>query len=87
MMIEGSPSVWRDTDTQSGAPLDREYCGACGSPIRSVSSASPKLVAVKAGTLDDPSRFAPAMHLWTRSKLPWVEIPEGVPSFEQGPPS
>lgn len=85
--IEGSPDAWEDTDTQSGAPLAREHCGHCGSPIRSVPSAAPKLVALKAGSLDSPEPFAPMMHIWTRSKLPWVDIPEGLPSFEQGPPA
>jgi hypothetical protein len=36
---------------------------------------------VRAGTLDDPASVAPDVHIFTRSKLPWVEIPEGVPAF------
>lgn len=87
MNISGSPATWQDDDTASGAALAREHCGGCGSPIRSVPSGSPKLVAVKAGTLDDPSPHAPAMHIWTRSKLPWMTIPDGIPSFEEGPPT
>lgn len=87
MDVAGDLAVWEDRDTGSGAPLGREHCGRCGSPIRSVPSASPKFVAVKAGTLDDPGSFAPAMHIWTQSKLPWVTIPEGLPTFEQGPPA
>jgi hypothetical protein len=37
---------------------------------------------VRAGTLDDPSAVAPDVHIFTRSKLPWVTLPEGVPAFE-----
>jgi hypothetical protein len=37
---------------------------------------------VRAGTLDDPSRVAPDVHIYTRSKLPWVTLPESVPAFE-----
>ena len=37
---------------------------------------------MRAGTLDDPSSVAPDVHIYTRSKLPWVELPEGVPAFE-----
>ena len=85
MTVTGELAVFHDNDTESGAPLAREFCAACGSPIRSVPTASPKMVAVKAGTLDDASPFAPAMHLWTRSALPWVIIPEGLPRFEKGP--
>ena len=34
------------------------------------------------GTLDDPSVFAPDVHIYTRSKLPWVALPADVPAFE-----
>lgn len=85
MTVHGRLNAWDDPDTESGAPLGREHCGRCGSPIRSVPSAAPKMVALKAGTLDDPGAFAPAMHIWTKSKLPWVALPDGVPTFEQGP--
>jgi hypothetical protein len=36
---------------------------------------------VRGGTLDDPASVAPDVHIYTRSKLPWVEIPESVPAF------
>jgi hypothetical protein len=36
---------------------------------------------VRAGTLDDPSCVAPDVHIYTRSKLPWVELPDSVPAF------
>ena len=85
MTVEGDLSSYDDPDTASGAPIARQFCGGCGSPIRSVPSAKPKLVAVKAGTLDWPADYAPAMHIWTRSALPWVVIPEGVPRFETEP--
>lgn len=36
---------------------------------------------VRAGTLDDPSAVQPDVHIYTRSKLPWVVIPETTPAF------
>ena len=36
---------------------------------------------VRAGTLDDPSRVAPDVHIYTRSKLSWVMLPDSVPAF------
>jgi hypothetical protein len=36
---------------------------------------------VRAGTLDDPASVAPDVHIFTRSKLPWVTLPESVPAF------
>ena len=37
---------------------------------------------VRAGTLDDPASVAPDVHIFTRSKLPWVVLPEAVPAFD-----
>lgn len=37
---------------------------------------------VRAGTLDEPSLVSPDVHIFTRSKLPWVELPASVPAFE-----
>ncbi len=85
MTVEGGLTSWADADTESGAPVTREFCATCGSPIRSLPAASPGIAAVKAGTIDDPAQFAPAMHIWTASKLPWVTVPEGLPQYERGP--
>ena len=37
---------------------------------------------IRVGTLDDPDRLSPDVHIYLRSKQPWVRIPEGVPSAE-----
>jgi hypothetical protein len=37
---------------------------------------------VRAGTLDDPSAVAPDVHIYTRSKLPWIALPDSVPAFD-----
>ena len=42
----------------------------------------PEVRFVRAGTLDEPASVAPDAHIYTRSKLPWVTIPEGVPAFD-----
>ena len=37
---------------------------------------------VRTGTLDDPSSAVPDVHIFTRSKLPWVTLPQSTPAFE-----
>jgi hypothetical protein len=37
---------------------------------------------VRGGTLDDPASVAPDVHIYTRTKLPWVALPESVPAFK-----
>jgi len=36
---------------------------------------------VRAGTLDDPAAVTPDVHVFARSKLPWLDLPQGVPAF------
>jgi hypothetical protein len=42
----------------------------------------PEVWFVRGGTLDEPSAVAPDVHIYTRSKLPWVTLPESTPAFE-----
>jgi len=35
---------------------------------------------IRVGTLDDPDRLPPDIHIYTMSKQPWVIIPSGVPA-------
>jgi hypothetical protein len=42
----------------------------------------PEIRFVRAGTLDDPSEVRPEVHIYTRSKVPWLTLPEAVPAFE-----
>jgi hypothetical protein len=85
MSLSGDLATYEDHDTESGQPVLRQFCAACGSPIRSLSAASPKVAIVKAGTADDPGRFTPAIHVWTSAALPWVEIPASLPQFPRNP--
>jgi hypothetical protein len=43
----------------------------------------PDVLFVRCGTLEDPSTVAPDVHIYTRSKLDWVALPESVPAFEE----
>jgi hypothetical protein len=42
---------------------------------------SPRVRFVRVGTLDDPSAIEPDVHIFTKSKVAWVELPDGVPAF------
>jgi hypothetical protein len=36
---------------------------------------------VRAGTLDEPSSVEPDVHIFTRSKLPWVTLPDSAQAY------
>jgi hypothetical protein len=41
----------------------------------------PALAFVRVGTLDDPRALPPDVHIYVRSKLPWIALPADVPAF------
>ena len=68
--------------TDSGRPHAIYRCRACQTALWSDYGGRPALRFVRVGTLDDPTALAPDVHIFTRSKLPWVELPETVPAFD-----
>ena len=42
----------------------------------------PEVLFVRGGTLDDPTEITPDVHIYMRSKVGWVSLPEGTPAFE-----
>ncbi len=68
--------------TDSGRPHIIYRCPACRIALWSDYGGRPGLRFVRVGTLDDPSALPPDVHIFTRSKLPWVVLPKEVPAFE-----
>jgi hypothetical protein len=68
--------------TDSGRPHDIYRCAVCQTAVWSDYGRRPGLRFVRVGTLDDPMALPPDVHIYTRSKLPWVALPAGVPAFE-----
>jgi hypothetical protein len=68
--------------TESGRPHDIYRCGICHTAVWSDYGRRPQLRFVRVGTLDNPAALPPNAHIFTRSKLPWVDVPKSVPSFD-----
>jgi hypothetical protein len=66
-----------------GSPNTIFRCPECGVAVWSDYGNRPQILFLRAGTLDDPRAVSPDVHIYTRSKLPWVRLPEGVPAFEE----
>ena len=56
-------------------------CPTCQVAVFSLYT-SPTVRFVRGGTLDDPSGVTPDVHIFTRSKVSWVTLPESVPAFD-----
>lgn len=61
--------------TDSGRPHDVYRCVSCQTPLWSDYGGRPALRFLRVGTLDKPALLPPQAHIFTRSKLPWVELP------------
>jgi hypothetical protein len=67
----------------SGKQHEVFFCDRCGTYLWSKYYASPgDTLLVRVGTLDHPEAIQPDVHIFTRSKLPWVDLPKDIPAFE-----
>jgi hypothetical protein len=72
----------------SGNLVVRAFCGTCGAPVYSTSSASPELVYVRASSLDDPERFVPGMIVYASRAPSWAHLDPRLATFpEMAPPA
>lgn len=81
-VTRGAPRAFTAT-ADNGNAVTRYFCGDCGSPIHTASSAHPDRVFVKAGIIDDPSVVRPAIERWTASAVPWARLDGTLPSTER----
>lgn len=80
-MLSGEPVPVR-MPTESGRPHDIYRCPDCQSALWSDYGGRPYLRFVRIGTLNDPDAVTPDVHIFTRSKLDWVRLPDDVPAFD-----
>jgi hypothetical protein len=78
----GAEPVRFEMPTESGRPHGIYRCEKCGTAVWSEYGGLATLRFVRVGTLDDPRALAPNVHIYTRSKQPWVDLPAGVPAFD-----
>jgi hypothetical protein len=71
-----------DMPTDSGRPHGIYRCEACGTAVWSEYGGVAALRFVRVGTLDDPRALAPDVHIYVRTKQPWVALPPGLPAFD-----
>ena len=80
-VLSGAPQPV-DMPLNGGSPNRIFRCPKCQVAVWSEYGGRSQILFVRAGTLDDPSRVSPDVHIYTRSKLSWVALPASVPSFD-----
>lgn len=80
--LGGEPEVV-NTPSASGAGQQVARCPRCRVAIWShYAGSGPVTKFVRVGTLDDPDRMPPDVHIFTASKQPWVTLAPGTRAFE-----
>lgn len=70
--------------TGSGAGVDLHFCPDCGTYIwAKYLAVDLPMIVVRAGTLQDPGKIQPQAHIFTKTKQPWLELPDGIPEFTE----
>jgi hypothetical protein len=72
------------TPSESGRGQDIVRCPKCFVALWSNYGRAGKVVKfVRVGSLDEPQRFTPDVHIFACSKVPWVALPHDVPAFNE----
>jgi hypothetical protein len=81
--LGGEPEIV-DTPSESGKGQAIARCPRCKVALWSnYAGAGPLVKFVRVGTLDDPDRLPPDIHIFTAAKQPWVVIPPGQPAVPE----
>jgi hypothetical protein len=79
-LIAGNPQPV-DVPRDDGSAQRIYRCANCQVAVFS-EYGRPEIKFVRGGTLDEPSQVTPDVHIYTRSKVPWMTLPESAAAFE-----
>jgi hypothetical protein len=82
-LLQGIPEVI-NTPSNSGKGQKIARCPVCRIALWSnYAGAGDAVRFVRVGTLDEPDRLPPDIHIFTSSKQPWVVLPPGMPAVAE----
>ena len=80
--VRGEPARYRYENEEFPPATERLFCADCGSNLAWRCEGRDEIVDVTAGSLDDPNLVEPEDHLFTRSKVRWLNLDDGLPQYE-----
>jgi hypothetical protein len=83
VLLSGTPDAV-NTPSNSGKGQKISRCPACRIAVWSnYAGAGDAIRFVRVGTLDNPDRLPPGIHIFTSSKQPWVVLPQDTPAVPE----
>lgn len=83
-VLSGEPKLL-EFEIRPGRQRRAQACAHCDTRLWAEPADKPSLAILLPGSLQSLSAFEPVAHLWVRSKLPWVAVPDGVATYETQP--
>jgi hypothetical protein len=80
-ILSGRPKAF-SMKTESGRPHDIHRCPDCGVAVWSDYGRRGWMIFIRVSTLDRPHDIVPDAHIFARSKLPWVRLPDDARVFD-----
>jgi GNAT superfamily N-acetyltransferase len=77
--VRGTPA-----ELHSTPPVTRTFCNACGTPLTFFTTDDPAWIDVTVASMDDPEAMPPDDHIWTTSRLSWIELDDDLPRLPSG---
>ncbi len=82
-LLSGTPDLVQ-TPTASGERQKIARCPTCRVAVWSHYAGGGDAVRfVRVGTLDEPARLPPDIHIFTSTQAPWLTLPAGVPAVPE----
>ena len=82
-LLQGSPRGFRSSEHWV-----RYFCPDCGAPVyqrhREPPDDGTDLLCVLIPSLDEPAAVTPRAHIWCSSRLPYFDVRDDLPRFEDG---
>ena len=83
VLLEGEPEIV-NTPSNSGKGQKIVRCPVCRIALWSnYAGAGDAVRFARVGTLEEPDRLPPDIHIFTASKQPWVVLPPGMPAVAE----
>jgi len=74
-ILSGEPARYASSDV-----AERRFCSHCGTPLFYKHHKS-EIVDITIASLDDPETSRPEFHVFTRSRLSWIRLNDGLTRY------
>ena len=84
--VSSEPALFELTSPDGTRTSRQRACPTCFTRVYNTNTRRAGIAVVRAGSLDRSDELTIVAHIWTSRKLAGIEIPAGVPAWQEGAP-